>query len=53
MVLCRPTEEKRREEIADRFFRLDFCAECLDNFITGTLGRTENDPPLPLGFTVS
>ncbi len=32
---------------------LDFCAECLDSFIRDSLGRTEADPKLPLGFTVS
>lgn len=33
--------------------RLDFCAECLHSFITETLGRTEKDDILPLGFTFS
>ena len=33
--------------------RLDFCAECLDSFIRDSLGRTEADGKLPLGFTVS
>jgi hypothetical protein len=33
--------------------RFDFCAECLGSFITDNLGRSENDEPLPLGFTVS
>jgi hypothetical protein len=32
--------------------RLDFCAECLDNFIRESLGRTDEDEKLPLGFTV-
>nr|ACV91998.1 hexokinase 1 [Cryptococcus deuterogattii] len=32
---------------------LDFCAECLDSFIRDTLGRTEKDGILPLGFTFS
>lgn len=31
----------------------DFCAECLASFITVNLGRTSEDPELPLGFTVS
>ncbi|KAI9632261.1 putative hexokinase [Dioszegia hungarica] len=46
----RLTEEQKQE---DGQKLLDFCAECLDNFITNTLGRTENDPMLPLGFTFS
>ena len=33
--------------------RLDFCAECLDSFIRDSLGRTEEDGILSLGFTVS
>ena len=37
----------------DLHFRLDFCAECLDSFIRDSLGRTEADDKLPLGFTVS
>lgn len=32
---------------------LDFCAECLDSFIRDSLGRTDEDAKLPLGFTVS
>ena len=32
--------------------RIDFCVECLDSFIRETLGRTEADGILSLGFTV-
>jgi len=46
----RLTEEQKQE---DGQKLLDFCAECLDNFIVHTLGRTEADPMLPLGFTFS
>jgi hypothetical protein len=38
---------------ADGDLRLDFCAECLDNFIRETLGHKPEDGILPLGFTVS
>ncbi|EIW69221.1 hypothetical protein TREMEDRAFT_39456 [Tremella mesenterica DSM 1558] len=46
----RLTEEQKQE---DGQKLLDFCAECLDSFIRETLGRTEEDPILPLGFTFS
>ncbi|OCF32345.1 hexokinase [Kwoniella heveanensis BCC8398] len=46
----RLTEEQKQDEGQKL---LDFCAECLDSFIRDTLGRTEADGILPLGFTFS
>ncbi|KAL7419888.1 hexokinase [Cryptotrichosporon argae] len=46
----RLTEEQKQEEGQKLF---DFCAECLDSFIRETLGRTDADDVLPLGFTFS
>nr|XP_019012351.1 hexokinase [Kwoniella pini CBS 10737]OCF51132.1 hexokinase [Kwoniella pini CBS 10737] len=46
----RLTEEQKQDEGQKL---LDFCAECLDSFIRDTLGRTEEDGLLPLGFTFS
>ncbi|WVR04130.1 hypothetical protein IAU60_001129 [Kwoniella sp. DSM 27419] len=46
----RLTEEQKQDEGQKL---LDFCAECLDSFIRDTLGRTEADGLLPLGFTFS
>ncbi|XAO26837.1 hypothetical protein I312_105678 [Cryptococcus bacillisporus CA1280] len=46
----RLTEEQKQDEGQAL---LDFCAECLDSFIRDTLGRTEKDGILPLGFTFS
>ncbi|KAJ9096876.1 hypothetical protein QFC20_006345 [Naganishia adeliensis] len=44
----RLTEEQKQEDGHKLF---DFCAECLASFITVNLGRTSEDPELPLGFT--
>lgn len=46
----RLTEEQKQE---DGQKLLDFCAECLDSFIRDSLGRGDDDPKLPLGFTFS
>ncbi|KAK1920871.1 putative hexokinase [Papiliotrema laurentii] len=46
----RLTEEQKQE---DGQKLLDFCAECLDSFIRDSLGRTDEDEKLPLGFTFS
>ncbi|WWD16836.1 hypothetical protein CI109_101268 [Kwoniella shandongensis] len=46
----RLTEEQKQDEGQAL---LDFCAECLDSFIRDTLGRTDEDEKLPLGFTFS
>ncbi|WVQ77448.1 hypothetical protein IAR50_007134 [Cryptococcus sp. DSM 104548] len=46
----RLTEEQKQGEGQDL---LDFCAECLNSFIRDTLGRTEEDGLLSLGFTFS
>ncbi|ORY27663.1 putative hexokinase [Naematelia encephala] len=46
----RLTEEQKQD---DGQKLLDFCAECLDHFIRESLGRTEKDGILPLGFTFS
>ncbi|ORX36465.1 hexokinase-domain-containing protein [Kockovaella imperatae] len=46
----RLTEDQKQE---DGQKLLDFCAECLDSFIRDSLGRTEEDGILSLGFTFS
>ncbi|GHJ86444.1 hypothetical protein NliqN6_2846 [Naganishia liquefaciens] len=46
----RLTEEQKQEDGQKLF---DFCAQCLASFITDNLGRTSEDPELPLGFTFS
>lgn len=44
------TDEQKQDEGQKLF---DFCAECLASFITDNLGRTSEDPELPLSFTFS
>ncbi|KAJ9116925.1 hypothetical protein QFC22_004583 [Naganishia vaughanmartiniae] len=44
------TDEQKQDDGQKLF---DFCAECLASFITDNLGRTSEDPELPLSFTFS